>query len=64
ARLRWARRTKAMVLVAFVMAWLVTFPAVIRQVAAASDPVVAAAGDIACDPNDSHFNNGSGSGSG
>ena len=53
-----------MVLVAFVLAWLVTFPAVIRQVSAASDPVVAAAGDIACDPNDSHFNKGIGSGSG
>jgi acid phosphatase type 7 len=27
---------------------------------AASDPVIAAAGDIACDPADSHFNNGLG----
>ena len=30
-------------------------------VLAASDPVIAAAGDIACDPTNSNFNNGNGS---
>ncbi len=32
-------------------------------VAAKADPVIAAAGDIACDPHDSSFNGGSGTGS-
>jgi hypothetical protein len=32
-------------------------------VAAAADPVIAAAGDIACDPHDSRFNGGQGTGS-
>ncbi len=35
-------------------------PAVVRPVAAASDPVIAAAGDIACDPADVFFNGGNG----
>jgi hypothetical protein len=33
----------------------------ISKVAAAGDPVIAAAGDIACDPSDLNFNNGQGS---
>jgi hypothetical protein len=60
ARPRWARRTRAIVVVAFVLAWLAPVPAATRQVAAAVDPVIAAAGDIACDPADSHFNGGNG----
>ena len=32
-----------------------------NQVAAAGDPVIATAGDIACDPLNSNFNNGNGS---
>ena len=35
-----------------------------RPAVAASDPVIAAAGDIACDPADPHFNNGLGTGTG
>jgi acid phosphatase type 7 len=31
-----------------------------NRAAAAGDPIIAAAGDIACDPLDSHFNNGNG----
>ncbi len=34
-----------------------------NRVAAAGDPIIAAAGDIACDPLDSHFNNGNGTSS-
>ncbi len=34
-----------------------------RSALAASDPVIAAAGDIACDPNDSNFNGGNGTSS-
>lgn len=39
-----------------VLAWLTTSAAEARPVAAASDPIVAAAGDIACDPSNSRFN--------
>jgi len=35
----------------------------IKRAAAASDPVIAAAGDIACDPGDSSFNGGNGTSS-
>ncbi len=44
----------------FTLSYLVVAPAVSRPVAAAGDPVIAAAGDIACDPLDSGFNNGNG----
>ena len=37
--------------------------AIVRPVAAAGDPVIAAAGDIACDPSNSRFNDGQGVGS-
>jgi hypothetical protein len=40
-----------------------TSPATATIAAAAADPVIAAAGDIACDPHDSSFNGGSGTGS-
>ena len=62
-RPRWARRARAVVVAAFVLTWLAPLPAMTRQVAAAADPVIAAAGDIACDPADSHLNNGNGTGS-
>ena len=52
-----------MVVAAFVLTWLAPLPAMTRQVAAAADPVIAAAGDIACDPADSHLNNGNGTSS-
>ncbi len=39
-----------------VVAWIAAGPFVARPVAAAGDPTVAAAGDIACDPADAHFN--------
>jgi acid phosphatase type 7 len=38
-------------------------PLTVPLVAAASDPVIAAAGDIACDPTNSNFNGGNGSSS-
>ena len=43
-----------------VLAWFAAYPAVVRQTAAAADPVIAAAGDIACDPADTHLNGGNG----
>ena len=57
------RLIRAAVAMVFVLGWLAPAPTVVR-VAAASDPVIAAAGDIACDPADPHFNNGLGSGNG
>ena len=43
-----------------VLAWFAGYPAVVRQTAAAADPVIATAGDIACDPADTHLNGGNG----
>ncbi len=60
ARSRWDRRLRAVVVAAFAVGWLVTVPSVVRQVAAAGDPVIAAAGDIACDPANTSFNGGDG----
>ena len=60
ARLRRAHRTRLLLVCMMVMAWLVLAPNVARPVAAAGDPVVAAAGDIACDPLDAKYNNGDG----
>jgi len=60
ARSRWDRRLRALVVAAFAVGWLVTIPSVVRQVAAAGDPVIAAAGDIACDPASTNFNGGDG----
>ncbi len=48
------------VLPAFVLTWAILAPVVVQPVAAAGDPVIAAAGDIACDPADSHLNGGNG----
>jgi hypothetical protein len=60
ARARRARSTRLLLVSLMVMAWLVLAPNVARPVAAAGDPVVAAAGDIACDPLDAKYNNGDG----
>jgi hypothetical protein len=54
-----ARRVKLALVAAVALSWLVVSPATHPTIAAA-DPVVAAAGDIACDPADSHFNGGNG----
>src|ERR1700690_4329433 len=60
-RIGWRVRMARSVVAALVVgAWLVVAPAVSRPVAAAGDPVIAAAGDIACDPLDSQYNNGVG----
>jgi acid phosphatase type 7 len=48
------------VLVCLSSIFISTTSASLRTVNAASDPVIAAAGDIACDPADSAFNNGNG----
>jgi hypothetical protein len=56
------RRARAIVAAAFLLSWLAPLPPIARQVAAAADPVIAAAGDIACDPADSQFDNGNGTG--
>jgi acid phosphatase type 7 len=53
----WFRPLVAAVLTAL---WLTASPATVRPAAAAGDPVVAAAGDIACDPSNSRFNDGQG----
>ncbi len=44
----------------FVLSWLAVAPAAVPHVLAAGDPVIAAAGDIACDPQDPNFNSGNG----
>jgi 3',5'-cyclic AMP phosphodiesterase CpdA len=51
-----------LLVVLLVLTWLAGSVALARPVAAASDPVVAAAGDIACDPSNSRFNGGQGVG--
>jgi hypothetical protein len=56
SRSRRSRRTGLLLIASTVLAWLVIVPATPRPVAAAGDPVIAAAGDIACDPADAHFN--------
>ena len=45
---------------AFVMTLFAVGPSVVMPVAAAGDPVIAAAGDIACDPGDANLNGGNG----
>jgi hypothetical protein len=57
---RRARGARVLLVGLTVLAWLVVAPAAARPVAAAGDPVIAAAGDIACDPLDSHYNFGNG----
>jgi hypothetical protein len=42
--------------------WLTAVPTAVQRVSAAGDPTIAAAGDIACDPLDSNFNGGVGTG--
>jgi hypothetical protein len=56
------RRGRALAIPVIVLAWMVAVPAVVRPVAAAGDPVIAAAGDISCDPANTHFNGGNGTG--
>jgi acid phosphatase type 7 len=51
------------VVAALVAMWFVTFSSIAAPVVYAADPVIAAAGDIACDPLDSHYSNGNGSSS-
>jgi hypothetical protein len=53
------RRLAAGILIGLLLAMLLS--AVAPRVAAAADPVIAAAGDIACDPGNSSFNGGAGS---
>src|SRR5664279_6661166 len=60
ARSRRRRRVHALVTAAFVMTMFAVGPSVVRPVAAAGDPVIAAAGDIACDPGDANLNGGNG----
>src|ERR1035437_11125067 len=57
-----AWRTQRTVLLVAVLALgsLAASVSELRPVAAAADPVVAAAGDIACDPADSKYNSGNG----
>ncbi len=43
-----------------VLSWLVTSPPIQLASAATKDPVIAAAGDISCDPTDPNFNGGTG----
>ena len=62
AQARRSRRLRALAISAIALAWIVAVPAVVRPVAAAGDPVIAAAGDIACDPANTHFNGGAGTG--
>jgi acid phosphatase type 7 len=58
----WHRRARALVVAALLVGWFVTVPATPPATVAAGDPVIAAAGDIACDPADSNFNGGNGMG--
>ena len=53
---------RALAIPVIVLALVVAVPAVERPVVAAGDPVIAAAGDIACDPADTHLNGGNGTG--
>jgi len=46
AQARRSRRLRALAISAIALAWIVAVPAVVRPVAAAGDPVIAAAGDI------------------
>ena len=60
---RWVawRTQRAVLLVAFLaLGSLAASVSELRPVAAAADPVVAAAGDIACDPADAKYNSGNG----
>lgn len=62
-RRRPSARARSLLVALLVLTWMTTSAAGARPVAAASDPVVAAAGDIACDPSNSRFNAGQGVGS-
>src|SRR5664279_3941289 len=59
-RFRHGRHIGLVLVASLALAWLVVAPPVARQASAAGDPVIAAAGDIACDPADAHFNGGNG----
>jgi len=56
----WRTRRSMLVIATLVLGSLTATVSEFRQVAAAADPVIAAAGDIACDPLDSKFNSGNG----
>jgi hypothetical protein len=62
-RSRIAVGTRSLLGVLLVLTWLAGSAVLAQPVVAASDPVVAAAGDIACDPTNSRFNDGQGVGS-
>ena len=59
---RIAFSSRPFVVAVLVAVWLAASPVTIKPAAANSDPVVAAAGDIACDPANSRFNGGQGLG--
>jgi hypothetical protein len=60
AGVRRGRGLRLAIVGAIVLSWVVLSPAVSHPVAAAGDPVIAAAGDIACDPLDAKYNAGNG----
>ncbi len=60
-KVRRSRRSAAVFAAAIVAAVAGVLLVPSGHVQAAGDPVIAAAGDIACDPADSHFNGGNGS---
>jgi hypothetical protein len=55
-------RSRLLLVAVLVIAWQTASVATAQPVAAAGDPVIAAAGDIACDPANSRFNDGQGVG--
>ncbi len=56
----WRTRRAMLLIAVLALGSLAATVSELRQVAAAADPVVAAAGDIACDPADSKYNSGNG----
>ena len=61
-RQRFKYSTSLVLLISLI--WFLSSPGTpvgtVKAALAASDPVIAAAGDIACDPTNSNFNNGNG----
>jgi hypothetical protein len=57
-----SRRSRVLLVGALIVALQTASAAMVQPAAAAADPVVAAAGDIACDPSNSRFNGGQGVG--
>jgi hypothetical protein len=60
ARPRLTASSRASIVAVLVMACLTTSTSLAQPIAAASDPVIAAAGDIACDPSSVSFHAGQG----